>query len=71
MFNVKEFEISLMRCNKTKEDIARLLNINIATLYRKTNGQSDFYRHEIQKIADFLSLTSDELNVIFFESKLA
>lgn len=47
-------------------DVASAIGINEATLYRKVNGTSDFTRNEIQIIKQFLDLTSDEVESIFF-----
>lgn len=66
MFSKKEFEIALLKCEKSKDDIAEILNVNLATLYRKMNGSSDFYRDEIQAISDYLNLSLDEKESIFF-----
>ncbi|WP_455089575.1 helix-turn-helix domain-containing protein [Peptoanaerobacter stomatis] len=65
-FNVVEFECSLLRNKKSKKDIADCLGINVTTLYRKINGESDFFREEIQKICKFLSLKTEEKEKIFF-----
>lgn len=66
MFSKKEFEIALLKYEKSKDDIAEILNVNLATLYRKMNGSSDFYRDEIQAISDYLNLSLDEKESIFF-----
>lgn len=66
MFSKKEFEIALLKYEKSKDDIAKILNVNLATLYRKMNGSSDFYRDEIQAISDYLNLSLDEKESIFF-----
>ena len=47
-------------------DIARILGINEATLYRKISGESDFTRNEIQLFRQALGLTSCEIDAIFF-----
>ena len=46
--------------------LAREMSINEATLHRKLNGTSDFTRKEIQKIVSVLSLTSNDIEDIFF-----
>lgn len=50
----------------TNEDIARKLSIDQATYYRKKRGVSDFYRNEIKTISDILKLSSEDVNLIFF-----
>lgn len=66
MLNVKKFRSVLILKGKTYKNIAELLNINVATLYRKLNGESDFYRSEIDSIAKYLKLTLEEVEEIFF-----
>ena len=69
--NSKKFKIKLLEKDKSIEDIASHIGCNIATLYRKLNGASDFSRNEIQQIANCLELTAEEVNLIFFDEKLA
>ena len=66
MFRKAEFNAVLARNEKSKEFVADLLGINIATLYRKINGQSDFTRSDIQLIRCAFHLTADEVDRIFF-----
>lgn len=60
-------EYELKRNEKTRRNLADYLGINITTLYRKITGESDFTRSEIQKTKDYLDLTSEQLEHIFFE----
>jgi transcriptional regulator with XRE-family HTH domain len=64
MFDQKKFKALLVMKGKTMQDIAGLLNINQATLYRKINGSSDFFRKEIQAICEYLEIENP--NDIFF-----
>lgn len=66
MLNVKKFRSVLILKGITYKNIAELLNINVTTLYRKLNGESDFYRNEIDIIAKYLKLTLEEVEEIFF-----
>lgn len=66
ILNVKKFRAILILKGKTVKDIANLLNINITTLYRKLNGESDFYRNEIDAISKDLNLSLEEIEEIFF-----
>lgn len=66
ILNVKKFRAVLILKGKTLNDISKLLNINIATLYRKLNGESDFYRNEIDAISKDLNLSLEEIEEIFF-----
>ena len=71
MFSKRHFEMFLLRENKSKEDVASHIDINIATLYRKMNGDSDFYGNEIQKISIYLNLSNEEKDLVFFNSEIA
>ncbi len=69
MFNEKAFRRAIEDAGLTLLDIAKLLNINIVTLYRKINGESDFFRDEIQKIGYAVGV--DKIIDIFFAPKVA
>lgn len=66
MFNQKLFRIMLLEKDVSLKDIAEMLGINLVTLYRKMNGSSDFYRDEVQEICNYLHLTLEERENIFF-----
>jgi transcriptional regulator with XRE-family HTH domain len=68
MFNQKKFKALLVMKGKTMQNIADLLGINQATLYRKINGNSDFYRREIQAICNYLKI--EDPNEIFFAQEI-
>lgn len=70
MFNEKLFRIALLKRGVSQKQIAKLLDINVVTLYRKMKGDSDFYRDEIQKICDFLKLGLKEKEDIFFDQNI-
>lgn len=62
--------MALLREEVSLQQISKLLGINLATLYRKMRGDSDFYRDEIQQICDFLHLELKEKEEIFFDQKI-
>ena len=66
MFMANRFKAKLAELNKSMSEIATVIGVNQATLYRKINGTSDFTRNEIQLIRHALSLTVDEVDNIFF-----
>lgn len=75
MFQENEFRAELVRNGYTVASFAEALKnagiaMNIATLYRKMNGTSDFYLNEINVIADILHLDSTSILKIFFASKV-
>ena len=69
--NSKKLKIKLLELDKSLDELAAYIGCNIATLYRKLNGESDFSRSEVQLIAAFLSLSASDVNSIFFDDKLA
>lgn len=71
MFASNEFNALIAKHGQTKEDVAAIIGVNPATLYRKISGVSDFTRREIQTISRAYSLTADDINNIFFADKLA
>lgn len=48
------------------ETLADKLGINIATFYRKMNGESEFDRSELQLIKSILAINEQEMDAIFF-----
>lgn len=68
MFDKNKFRAKVIENGLTMTQVANQLNINVATLYRKVNGTSDFTRTEIQTLKDLLKLTVREATEIFFAS---
>lgn len=71
MFNGRKLRAKMVENNITNTDLAEFLDINPATLYRKSVGISDFTRSEIQKISEYLALSMQEVKDIFFAEELA
>ena len=69
--NPTEFKVAQIRSGHSKEDIAAALGINIATLYRKINGESDFTLSELKRLKEILGLSNDDVYRIFFGGELA
>ena len=69
MFNKKEFEIALIRKSVKKNELAKALNIDVSTLYRKIENNGDFSREQIVKIMEFLDISDPK--PIFFDLELA
>lgn len=66
MFRLNLFKAKLVEKGVSTRDMASIIGCNEATLYRKMNGVSDFTRNEIQLIKQALSLTSADVEDIFF-----
>lgn len=69
MFDKKRFKAAVVLAGLTLRQVAIELNIDEATLYRKMNGESDFYRREIQQLCDILEIKNPA--DIFFAQELA
>ncbi len=65
--NVPKLRGKMAEKNVTRESLAKVLNINIATLHRKLTGKSKFTTDEAKKIANILELEEDEIISIFFK----
>lgn len=68
IIDVNELKALVVKKGKTMRGLAEYLGISIPTLYKKLNGPSDFYRHEMIKVAEYLE--EDDLNYIFFKKKV-
>lgn len=66
MLNKNRFKAKYIERGLKAADVARLMRISSTTLYRKTSGESDFTRKEIQLFRSALGLTADEVVDIFF-----
>lgn len=69
MFLKNKFLAYLKEHNISIEQIAKLLGISKTTLYRKINGESDFFRSEIQKLTELIP--KEIVLEIFFSEKVA
>lgn len=64
MIDVKALKKLLIDKDKTMSGLALYLGISKTTLYRKLNGESDFYRGEMQKTREYLG--EENIDFIFF-----
>jgi transcriptional regulator with XRE-family HTH domain len=69
--NPIEFKIAQIRAGVSKEDIAKYLGVNPATVYRKFNGESDFTLSELRKLKKVLHLSKEDVDRIFLSEPLA
>lgn len=66
MFDKNKFKVQLLLNNRKLPEIADLLGVNLVTLYRKMNGESDFYRNEIQLLCEILNI-ENPVEIFFAE----
>lgn len=64
MFNREKFEKYLEKNKKSIGDIAGILNIGIATIYRRMKGKNDFLRSEIEVLVNELGIK--DIKEVFF-----
>ena len=68
MFNKLEFNAQIARKGLRKMDVAKALNIDISTLYRKIENDGDFDRDQINTLIDLLDIKDPK--PIFFADEL-
>jgi predicted transcriptional regulator len=66
LLDKQKLRASVVLAGLTMEDVAKSLNINVATLYRKMNGESDFTRGEVQTLRTVLKIDAETAEAIFF-----
>lgn len=66
MFQKNELKAEVVRQGMTLDELSNMIGINPASMSRKMNGVSDFYRGEIEKIVQALHLSGDDVLRIFF-----
>ncbi|MBR5873145.1 MAG: helix-turn-helix transcriptional regulator [Oscillospiraceae bacterium] len=64
MFRIEKFKAALVENGLTVADAAAAMGISKQALYRKMNGESDFYREEIQAFRKLIN--RDNVDDIFF-----
>ena len=64
--NRNKLIVKIKEQGKTIQQMAAEVGISLTAMSRKINGKTQFTREEIEKIADLLELTNEELLAIFF-----
>lgn len=64
--NLKKLAEKIETSGMKRKAIAARMNLTAAGLANKLSGKRDFSASEINKIADVLNLTSDDILSIFF-----
>jgi len=72
IYNKKEFEKKLIDNDLNRKKLAERIGMNVNTLRLKLeNENSDFKIKEVERIANELNLTNEEVMEIFFGRKLS
>jgi DNA-binding Xre family transcriptional regulator len=61
VFDERAFNAILAMRGSTRAEAAEVMGMNSATLFRKINGKSDFYRKEITKFCKFYRVNPNEI----------
>lgn len=69
--NSKLLKAQIIMCGKKMNDVAKELGISKTAFYRKLKGETEFTRHEIEVIINYLGLTIEKAVDIFFSEKVA
>ena len=68
--NVSELKAAMARKDISIPKLAELVEINKKTMYSRFSGETEFSLSEIKKIAEVLSLTNEDILIIFFTEKV-
>ncbi len=68
MFNKLEFNAQIVRKGLRKIDVAKALDIDVSTLYRKIENDGDFDRDQINTLISLLDIKDPK--PIFFADEL-
>ena len=63
--NVPKLKGKIKETEKTYAECAAAIGISTTSFSNKINGISKFYIDELEKLGDFLGMTSEERNLIF------
>jgi len=61
MLNERRFNAAIALKGETRADAAKIMGMNPATLFRKMNGKSDFYRAEIQRFCEYYNVAPQDI----------
>lgn len=64
--NLDKLKNKIFENRKTYKDCAEMLNISVTAFSNKINGHSQFKVTEAIRLSEFLALTPDESQLIFF-----
>lgn len=70
-FNEQEFKIAVIRANTNYEFLAASIGMSKSKFYNVLKNGGNFKISEINKMKDVLGLNANQINIIFFASKLA
>lgn len=66
--NVIELKVAMVRKGVKPAELAKALNLCDSTMYQKLRGKRDFTVSEIRDISNYLDLSVDDRERIFFSN---
>lgn len=64
--NITELKVAMVRRGIKTHELAKALNLCDSTMYQKLRGKRDFTISEIRSISNYLDLSVDDRERIFF-----
>lgn len=65
---VGERVIHLMKINNMEEiELAKKMNLSLASLQRKLSGEEEFWINEMKLLAEIFKLSNDKCSELYFE----
>ncbi len=68
--NINDLRAEIARNNLSIPKLAKLIDMNKKTLYKRINGEVSFTQKEILAISRVLNLSPDKIMSIFFAEKV-
>lgn len=65
-FNPNMLKAKIAECGMRSYELAAIIGINKATLYKKMHGKVEFNRREMSEIRKALNLSAIDMDSIFF-----
>lgn len=69
MTDTVELEVAMKRAGKSKRETAKALGLSKMGLYKKIQNETEFKASEIAALTEFLGLSAEERDAIFFCKK--
>lgn len=68
--NLKKLKIARLEKELSQKELASLIGVHELTYSRKERGEREFTRTEIDNLAKALELSNNDVNEIFFDSRI-
>lgn len=68
--NLKLLRMKRLQNELSQKQLAEMIGVHEMTYFRKEKGEREFTRTEIDNLAKALNLSNDDVNEIFFDSRI-